>query len=67
MLVHKHNEPKTKSEGDQRAEQSKHGHHVAYLMVIQPFLQDYLQFSNDLVAVLLDAKEGGHVLIVGQH
>lgn len=39
----------------------------AYLMVIQPFLQNDLEFGNDLVAVLLDAKEGGHVLVVGQH
>ena len=66
MVVHEHDKLRTKGGGDQRAKQCKHAH-FAYLVVIQPFLQDYLQLGDDLVAVLLDAKEGGHVLVVGQH
>lgn len=40
---------------------------TAYLMVVQPLLQDGLQLSDNLVAVLLDTLEGRHVLVVGQH
>ena len=64
-------EQKKKKE-EEEEEETKELHntsvvHSAYLVVIQPFLQDYFQFSDDLVAVLLDAEERGHVLVVGQH